>query len=292
MVLLLGVGWLIDVRATVQLFQGTDWRWVVVGLAIVQIQVVLSAVRWQVTAVRLGHTLSVVHAVREYYLATLMNLSMPGGITGDAARIYRNRRSQGHGTMAHSVMLERLAGQIALFVVTLTGWLLWPILIRQDVPGLGKDLLSITVVIAIVIGIIIWVTIRQNVGPVARFLAGFGPAIKQAWLLDHQWLVQGVLSILILCTYLAVFACAATALQQPLPLVAMITVVPMVLLSMLIPLSIGGWGVREAAALSLWPLAGLSGEVGVATSMLYGAVSLLGCAPGLLLTRSTVAQVR
>ena len=74
---------------------------------------------------------------------------------------------------------------------------------------------------------------------------------------DRQWLIQGALSLGVVATYLAVFAACALALQQPLPLVGVMTIVPLVLLSMVMPISIGGWGVREAVAASLWPLLGI-----------------------------------
>ena len=119
--LLLLIARLIDLQAALGLVRNADWRWMFACFVVVQIQVVLSAIRWQVTAVRLGQALSVPRAIREYYLATLGNLSLPGGITGDAARVYRNRQAGGVGVSAQSVLIERLAGQLALLVVTFSG---------------------------------------------------------------------------------------------------------------------------------------------------------------------------
>ena len=247
---------------------------------IVQIQVVLSAVRWQVTAVRLGQSLSVPRAVREYYLATLGNLSLPGGITGDAARVYRNRQAGGVGVSAQSVLIERLAGQLALLAVTFSGWLLWPVLMGGAAPALGGKLVLTAVLLIAVALVVVRLIMRFASSRVAGFLCTLGPALQYVWWADRQWLVQGLLSLCVVATYLAVFAACALALQQPLPFVGVMTIVPLVLLSMIIPISIGGWGVREAVAASLWPLLGLSPEAGVASSVLYGLASMVATVPG------------
>lgn len=280
--LLLLIARLIDLQAALDLVRNADWRWILACFVIIQIQVVLSAVRWQVTAVRLGQALSVPRAVREYYLATLGNLSLPGGITGDAARVYRNRQAGGVGISAQSVLIERLAGQLALLVVTFIGWLLWPILMGNAAPALGGKLVLTAVLLIVIALLVIGLLMRFASNHVAGFIRRMGSALYCTWWADRQWLVQGILSLCVVATYLAVFAACALALQQPLPLAGVITIVPLVLLSMVMPISIGGWGVREAVAASLWPLLGLSPEAGVATSVLYGLASMVATVPGAL----------
>ncbi|HRM70851.1 MAG TPA: lysylphosphatidylglycerol synthase domain-containing protein, partial [Thauera phenylacetica] len=61
--------------------------------------------------------------------------------------------------------------------------------------------------------------------------------------------------------------------------------VPWVLLAMAIPLSVAGWGVREAAAALVWQAAGLEAAEGVAASVSYGVVVLLSTLPGALALR-------
>lgn len=280
--LLVVIAWLIDLPDAFALLRQTHWPWVLACLLVVQLQVVLSAIRWQMTAIRLGQALSVPRAIREYYLATLANLSLPGGITGDAARVYRNRQEATMAVSAQAVMIERLAGQLALAVVTALGWLLWPVLMHRSAPEASGQLLLTAVGLLVVICLLAFLLSRLAASRIRRFIRSFGPAVKRVWLVDRQWLRQGVLSLLIVATYLAVFAGCAQALQQPLSNAAILSIVPLVLLSMVIPLSIGGWGIREAAAATFWPLAGLSPEAGVATSILYGLVSLIGSVPGAL----------
>ena len=86
-----------------------------------------------------------------------------------------------------------------------------------------------------------------------------------------------------MASYVGVFAICALSIAEPLPLAALFTVVPVVLLSMVIPLSVGGWGIRELAAASLWPVVGLTAEAGIASSIVYGLVSMVSVIPGALL---------
>jgi len=58
--------------------------------------------------------------------------------------------------------------------------------------------------------------------------------------------------------------------------------VPLTLVAMLLPISVGGWGLREGAAAVLWPIAGFSAEAGVAASIAFGLAALAAALPGLL----------
>ena len=66
------------------------------------------------------------------------------------------------------------------------------------------------------------------------------------------------------------FMAASAAVGAPLPALAAVTAIPLGLLTMLIPATIAGWGARETAAASLWPLIGYTASDGVAASILYG----------------------
>ena len=77
--------------------------------------------------------------------------------------------------------------------------------------------------------------------------------------------------------------------NQPKGLTDGLRLVPLVapvLMAMLIPITVAGWGVREGAAAALWGLVGLTPEDGVAISVAYGLLVLVSSAPGVpILTR-------
>jgi hypothetical protein len=62
---------------------------------------------------------------------------------------------------------------------------------------------------------------------------------------------------------------------------------------MTLPITIAGWGIREASAAAIWGLANLTPADGVAVSVTYGIIVLLSALPGILfvIPRSGKADV-
>ncbi len=277
----------IDADAALSALRRADWRWIAAGLLLMQVQILLSAERWRFTAGRLGQALPRPLAYREYYLTTLVNQVVPGGMAGDAVRAARNRIRDADGrarwgVAVRAIVLERAAGQIAFFAVTGAGLLAWPILVGRRAPEESTDLLlGGAGTIAAIVGL---VALAAILGPsrVRSFLKSFGPDMRRVYLERGAWAIQGVMSVALVFSYVGIFAFAALAVGAPVPWVALVTVMPLALLTMLIPVSIGGWGLREAAAAALWPMVGLASSAGVASAILYGLVSLAGALPGLL----------
>ncbi|MFK7890675.1 MAG: lysylphosphatidylglycerol synthase transmembrane domain-containing protein [Granulosicoccus sp.] len=284
----------VDVKQSFTLLWEVQPLWTIAAILMVQVQIILSAQRWRLTAKRLGLQIGILRSICEYYLGTLANMVLPGGVVGDASRIYRNRQPDGLAVSAHAVVLERTAGQIALFFITLAGCVLWPVFMRSSFPQFGLWLLIVTLSLLALVGLCIYLLVRFAPKALSRFLVDFGPSIQIAWLADRQWIRQAVLSIGIVFTYLLIFFFSALAVGEPLSVVATLTVVPLVLLSMVVPVSVGGWGIREAAAASLWPIVGLSSEAGVATSIVYALVTIIGCLPciGCLLVRRICSSIK
>lgn len=89
-----------------------------IGLAIGVVTTVFSAWRWALVARGLRIKLPLGPAVADYYRALFLNAALPGGILGDVHRAVRHGQSAGDmGRAVRAVVLERVAGQIALAVV-------------------------------------------------------------------------------------------------------------------------------------------------------------------------------
>ena len=61
-------------------------------------------------------------------------------------------------------------------------------------------------------------------------------------------------------------------------------IAPIVLLAMLLPISVAGWGVRETAAAGVWVALGWPAVEGVAVSVAYGALCLITSLPGAVIS--------
>ena len=286
--------WSVDFGDAMTSLVAADPVLVACGLALVQAQIILSAVRWRFTARRLGVSIPLGVAVAEYYLASLLNMVLPGGVGGDAVRAVRSRsalagaQQDQSGPAIRSVILERLAGQIAFFAIALGGLAAWPVMQATDLPAGTGTVILVPLVMAVVAILAAILMARHGPAAVRSWLAKLGPDLRRAWLEDGSWLIQGALSTIIAVLYIVVFALSTAAVGAPMEPTGWLTVIPLVLLTMLVPISIGGFGLREGAAAFLWPLVGLSGAAGLAAALLYGLISLCGALPGLfvLLKRS------
>ncbi|WP_230987231.1 lysylphosphatidylglycerol synthase transmembrane domain-containing protein [Allorhizobium terrae] len=268
----------VDPAKIVAAFANVPPGHILAGLLIVQLQVILSAVRWRFTAQRLGHDMPLGLAVREYYLGSFLNQILPGGMAGDAVRAYR-ATEEGEGGWkrpAAAVVLERLSGQIAFFALTGIGLVVWPFVARDHLPKEFASLVWICLSLALVVA---GLAVGFGKARLPARLRGLKPDLMAAFWQDRAFAVQTSLSVTIVASYVATFFIAASAVGTPLPAIAAVTVIPLCLLTMLIPVSVGGWGTREAAAASLWPLLGFTSAQGFSASVLYGLFSVIGVAP-------------
>ncbi len=277
----------VDLGAAFRQLRDADPAYMLAGLALVQVQIVLSALRWKMTARRLGQDIPAARAIGEYYAASLVNLVLPGGVAGDVGRAIRSRASieAGDGALRRAalraVVLERVAGQIVFVAIALAGLAAWPLLLGGAAPerAAWQGWIIAAIVLAGVLAVAI--ATRSDARWLKHAFADLGSDMRKAWLADGAWAGQLTLSVAIGAGYILLFAICAAAVDAPVPAVALATVIPAVLLTMLVPFSIGGWGIREGAAAALWPLIGLAPAAGVATGVLYGLVTLAGSAPGL-----------
>lgn len=269
---------------TVALLQDADPRWLIAAALALTLQTLLSAQRWRITAAQLGLVISPAQAVREYYLAQVVNQSLPGGVVGDAGRAVRARGQAGLLLSGQAVIFERLAGQIGLFAVLVVGLALSVILpVGFDWPAWLYQPLSISLVVMALLGAGLFLSLRSsNLSNHAygRFLKAFAHAVAARDVLAQQ---IGLSLGTAVCNVLA-FAFCAAAIGIALPVLVVATLVPLILFAMVLPFSIGGWGFREGAAVLLFPVIGATASEGLATSIAFGVIFLMAIVPGLLLS--------
>ena len=111
---------------------------------------------------------------------------------------------------------------------------------------------------------------------------------RKALLAPDAVALQLVSALVVVASYIAVFLIAARAIGTEASLVTVLPLVAPVLMTMLVPVTIAGWGIREVAATALWGLAGLTPEEGAAVSVAYGLLVLVSSAPGLLFLSGAV----
>jgi uncharacterized protein (TIRG00374 family) len=262
--------------------------WLVGAAALLSAQVFLSARRWQLTANQLHIRVTFTTALREYYLSQLVNQILPGGVLGDASRAVRSRRQRGLFASTQSVLFERLMGQLALFVVLVVA-----ITMNLMVPGgvdwpgeTSRNLLVALVLFATALALAL-VVVRALPRRRQRVLRQLVEAGRQALLAPEVLGQQVMLSMSTAVANVAGFVLCAWAIGADVPLLPAFAVIPIILFTMVIPVTVSGWGVREAAAAALFPLAGFVSAEGLATSVAFGLVLVVVSLPGLLFMRQS-----
>ncbi len=276
--LLAFTAWWVDVEAVLQTLRGA--RVAPLGLALlvsVPLALVLAG-RWCFTARRMGIDLPLGVAVREYYVSMLINRVVPGGVTGDVGRALQSgrRNPQAKGAAARSVVLERLSGQISLWLVVLVGLVVWG-------AETGARVALIVLAAAFAVGLV--VVLLMGNPAVARsrvghwWSAGLTEA-REAFVDRGAWISQLGLSLLSVAVLVVMYSACVQAIGASLRLSQLIFIAPTLLALTTLPLSVGGWGVREAASAVLFEVAGLDPSAGVAASAAFGAVNLVAALPG------------
>ncbi|MFO7854462.1 MAG: lysylphosphatidylglycerol synthase transmembrane domain-containing protein [Paracoccaceae bacterium] len=271
-----------DGGAALDRLAGARPGWLVAALAALTAQTLLSALRWRLTAGRLGIAIDRRTALREYYLSQIVNQTLPGGVLGDAGRAVRSRAQAGLLASGQAVLFERVAGQIALVLLfaaavagTLAvpggfdwpGWLLAPVLLTLTGAGAGA------LVLALAGG-------GRLPGRLGRAVGAPGRAFMRATWSPGVRGRQAALSLGAATCNVAAFACCAAAVGVALPPATALALVPPILFTMLIPVTVSGWGLREGAAVALLPLAGASASEGLAASVAFGLAVLAAALPG------------
>ena len=108
-----------------------------------------------------------------------------------------------------------------------------------------------------------------------------------------MWPQLALASVLVVAGHTATFVIAARVAGSTASLGELVALLMVVQTAMVIPLSIGGWGLREGAAAWAFGAAGLGAATGVTVATLYAVLMLAAVAPGAgLLLRDAVRRRR
>ncbi len=252
------------------------WFWppaVLLGAA----QITLVAVRWQRIAVTLGTRLGGQVATRAVFVSVAINQCLPSFVGGDAYRVLAARqRGMGLESAVHSVVIDRICALVSLVLIVLASA---PLLYQRVPPGPVQY--GFAAVLAAGVALLILVVGGASVLQPFRGVALVG---RIADLLDQARRVlvldagsPTLMAIAIVSHLIGSLALwvGAAALGAKLGALDSMLIVPWVTLTLSIPLSVAGWGLREGAmvgALSLW---GIGMETAVALSILMGLVGVI-----------------
>ena len=281
-----------DTTALLARFQQMDARWMLAALGLYALMVVLTAWRWKVLLKTQGVKPSLATLTESLLVATFFNNFLPSNIGGDVVRIADTSSLLGSRTAATSVVLvDRVLGLVALIVVAACG--------SAGAAAIGVEMpgnTSMWLALAGVVGVATPAILRPTLVP--RLLVPLR-VFKPDWVderLDriaqlleklndrrHSLLVAFGSAILIQVIIVVFHQAVAIGLGIPLPFMYAFVMVPASLLVQMVPLSINGFGVREAVFTYFFARLGLSVEAALALSLVsVGLIILFSITGGLL----------
>jgi uncharacterized membrane protein YbhN (UPF0104 family) len=283
----------LDLKAVFANFSRASLPLVLVTLVLSFTIATLHAWRWQ----QIVHTLSMpfrfAEAVRLSFIGLFFNQTLPSSIGGDLVRVWMLHRAKNPLAMSiHSVLIDRAS---ALAVVVFMCAVALPVLLKMLGHSLAVQAVAIIVAGAFVAPLVLLLVSRIStprwlvklLSPACNFLfVVLGILGQRAALL--RIFGAALLSQLGLCL---VVVGLAQAIAVDFTIADSLLLVPAMLLLSQVPISIAGWGVREASAVTLMGAVGIAPEDAFTLSALFGLNLVIIGIPGAFLWLRRKASV-
>lgn len=256
--------------------------WFALAILVTLFQIVLSALRWREVTKRCGAPLDDARAIKFNMIGMFFNQTLPSSIGGDAMRLWLLGRIAGWREATYSVLVDRAIGLIALAVIIVCS-LPWsyPLITNREgqvaLAVIGSAALAVSLGFLLV-GALSWPWLKgwwplrhvHACGEIANrvlFSIKSGPTVAALSLAIH------VLAVVIAW-------CCAMAIHASVSFWQVFLLIPPIMLITTLPISIAGWGVREASMTVAFGYAGLMTSEGTVVSILFGMVYFIAGAMG------------
>jgi uncharacterized membrane protein YbhN (UPF0104 family) len=260
--------------------RAVTWPAVVAAVTLTALTTVCSAWRWRVAAQALGIGISLPVAVRAYYRSLFLNSVLIGGVLGDVHRAVTHGRRSGDVVLGlRAVAWERLCGQVIQAVVTAVVLLTLTSPVRPALPYVLAGIAGVAGATGCA-ALVARHTHRRGRSRVIRAVRAVADDLRHGILAPHVWPQLALSSVLVVAGHTATFVIAARVVGSTAPLGELLVLLMVVQTASVIPLGIGGWGLREGVAAWAFAAAGLGAATGITITTLYGVLMLIAVAPG------------
>lgn len=300
-----GLLWLllgrVDLSRLWTLARHASLAWLSAAVGFYLIMILVSAWRWHLLLRAQGLQVRGSRLINSYLVATFFNNFLPSNIGGDVVRVRDTAQAAGSKTLATTVILaDRGIGLMGLCLVGAVG-------ATSMISGSAAvPLLAPALWLALAVGFVLGVPlilrprfVARLLGPLRRFhqewvgerierltsgLDRFGRDPRAlAWCFVGAVVVQGIL--------VAFYALIARSMHVPVTPWHLAVIVPVSFIVQMAPVSVNGFGIREATFTFYFTRLGLPPESALAVSFMGAGlvmlVSLLGAAAYILRSSSS-----
>ncbi|MGT2434830.1 lysylphosphatidylglycerol synthase transmembrane domain-containing protein [Bradyrhizobium betae] len=276
----------VDLSELFSRFTATSLFWIAMAIAITFLQIFVGVLRWREISAACGAPLGLAQAMRYNVIGAFFNQTLPSAIGGDAVRLWLVARAgAGWRAATYSIFVDRAIGLVALAILIVAS-LPWSYELITDPHGRSALLLVDFAALAGGVGFLIFGALKW-------------PWLKTWWATHHihacavianrvifnarRGPVIAILSFLVHVLAVVIGWCVVQSIAAPVSFGQIFQLLPPVMLITMMPISIAGWGVREATMGLAFGFAGLASNEGVNISLLFGAVSfIVGAVGGLV----------
>lgn len=267
--------------------------YLLLAVSLVPFNVLLKGAKWKLVLGKLGQKVSLACACRNWLIGLFVATLTPGRLGDFVKALYARDAGLPLGAGTAAVFVERLIDLVALFSLAAMG-------VVTAAALLGSETTSIVLLVSFIVGglVSLWaVTQRNVVAKVAKpffnhiipqrykdtLRVGFGDMYNSISSVTKKPLF--LLSLLFL-TYLSWVMSSLTtwlialSLGIEIPLVYIVTFVPIATILELIPITVAGFGTREATFVFLFGALGIAASSVIAMSLLGVVVSFATAAVG------------
>lgn len=244
------------------------------------IQLALSVVqteRWRVILLAGKLRIRLVGAWLNVMIGLCFNQVLPSSVGGDAIRVY-HAKSLGLRAALQSILIDRL---IALFTLSVLSFFICCILYLDGVNlphlelMLGLELLFIFICALLVFGTPIIGKISGMTALNLNTLSSISNQLRTIVLVPNKFVPVLSLSFIIHVFVSISVILLFVGVGVETDLVMLGAMFALINLFSVIPISFGGWGIREGFAFALYPGTGVKIETALAVSILFGVVMII-----------------
>src|SRR3954449_11878697 len=264
----------------------TSLGWIALAILVTFLQIFTGVLRWREIGAACGAPLPTRQAMRFNLIRAFFNQTLPSSIGGDAVRLWLVARGgAGWRAATYSIFVDRAVGLIALAIVIVAS-LPWSYSLIDDPHGRSALLLADFAALGGGVGFLILGRLRWPW--LKRWWAT--PHVHACAVIAHRVIFSrehgrklAVLSLLVHVLVVVIAWCIVRSIAAPVLFGQVFQLIPPVMLITMLPISIAGWGVREATMGLAFGYAGLAANEGVNVSLLFGCVSfIIGAFGGLV----------
>lgn len=291
LIILLLLVYATDIDALTESFRSIDAVSIGYALLLILLIRLVMALRWKVLLNYYQINASLIKLLEILFVSNAVGHLLPSGLGSDIIRVYEMSKNKGSSDkVLASVFLDRVFGLISMLLVALVA--AWYAFISEKLSLAIPLLISLAVLMLPVVFIFTRYFLSKNISlntnrkvllKISNFYNKFLAALKQTDIPVSGYYILILLSVMVQLIRSLVFMCIFIGMGTDVSAVHYFVFIPLVFILMLVPVSIGGLGVRESALFAFFGPLGLSIATCTVSGLVFHALQLVMVIPGIIL---------